>query len=223
MARVMAIAAVAEKAREDAAKTTGQTQTQGDAKVSANLPEVTVTQKSWLKRAWGTVKDGASSAWDWAKGINFHFSMEGEVTFGSQIGAGVELFGSELGFEANAGSAQYLAAKVEVTQDNGEVSGNYYNKNGEIAMKHGASLGLGIVSLGVENEYKLNSPTPNQTVKVEASAGVEAFNVSAEHVFPIGPQSEKPKNTSGLHLQSGAKVKLLIGLEFKVRLGVSHD
>jgi RHS repeat-associated protein len=178
----------------------------------------------------GDVKNGAAQAWTWAKGIKFHFSLEGVVTFGTQIGAEVTVGGKKVGFDANAGSAEYLQGKVDINGAEGQavtVSGNYYGKDNIIVMRHGIEGGIAVVSGGVENQYNLNYMTRkaiDESIKASASAGLGGpAGVNVEKVYPIGPQSQPVINTSGIHFEGTGKLKLLIGLEIKARIGFTHD
>jgi len=190
-----------------------------------DLPVVTVTgKKGFFGNLWGGIKKGVSNGWNWVKGINFHFSLGGEISFGSQLASEVTILGQNIGFDANLGSAQYLQGEVELHGMDGDISGSYYGKNGKIKMKHGFEGGVGIISGGVETEYYTgkNGQT-DQSLHANAAAGIDGIGASLDTTIPIGPQTMSKNVNGGLHLDVGAKLKVLIGIEVKISLGITHD
>jgi hypothetical protein len=186
-----------------------------DGGMSGTLSEVTITGK----------KPGFfKKAWNWVKGFNFHFSLGGSVSFGAQLGLEGNVKGRRVGGEVNLTSIEIVGGDVDVTLGakgtNGEASGSYWGKGGEMKVKQGVSGGIGIVSGEIEREFQGGSSRPNDRVTYSGAVGP----LSGEYTQPLSPDAmTNGSNPAGLHLDVGAGVRFLIGIDIRVKLGVSHD
>jgi RHS repeat-associated protein len=158
----------------------------------------------------------------------FMFEMEGNISFGAQIGLEGELNGRAVGFDANVGSMELLGGKATINGMEGDVSGNYVGKDGMLKVKQVLGGGLGIASAEIEREfdgsYSGDGRMMNDKIKIKGGIGIGPVGANTEMEIPLGTQSGNESNSESgsLYGEIGGKAKLMFGIEVSMKVGVKE-
>jgi RHS repeat-associated protein len=155
----------------------------------------------------------------WWKNSTSYFSVEGNVTFGAQLGAKVKIAGASVALYGNLTSQTVLSGSATQTSGDGyswNFDGEYLGDDDNKTMTGGGSINL-IGGYEYEEKYQLAWKGDNygKTTNMTTSHTVNVLLASYTKTNHAGTG----KSTHDGKIVVGAKVAAIVGFEIKVTFG----